>query len=421
MPPSTRSVPTRRSGNQPSTHSRGVARLDLSSFDPTGESLADLAPSPAAADPRRSSDGRTDALTDRAAIQLAAFRRTIDEAALAEHSLARRADDLSARLDQGARFITELDSRLNATAPAAALLDRAQSALVALESVLTQLRDAHDGQTRCIESKLEHHRTLVESAVKSHDESLRSRLAEIERNALAAGATIERQSAALTARASILADNAHEQFNELEAAATRVGAAARERLERACESAAAILGHDPRSSSESAPTPGSLADLTARAESAAEATDEAILRLSAMTERADETEARIARLLEQAQRFGDEQSLTTLRDDLESVAASVRYNLSQAYQADAALLSRIEQSSSRLANLDRAMEQATQQATGLVHLARDAARLAQHAEQVRTDLASTLDRAESLDPADGLTLDRLPARGEDSQSPGVAA
>jgi hypothetical protein len=143
----------------------------------------------------------------------------------------------------------------------------------------------------------------------------------------AAGAALDRVSAAAAARVAVMIDEAQQRLADLEAEASRIGAAARARVESACESAAAVLGHDPRMGDGGAPATGSLPEVTVRAESAARHSDEAILRLSAMTERAAEVETALGRAVEQA--------------------------------------------GARAAMLERAMGEAAEQAAGLVKVARD--------------------------------------------------
>lgn len=387
---------------------RPLARLKVDGFDPTGSSLlrfdplagttpecsvrpadplptaATLAPTPTLpADAVRELDAR-------AAAHAGLLRHTLESAIRLERSLAECGASIGRRLEQGERFTRDLDRRLIAAGSAVGVLERATAALAGLESALQSLRAAHDDQRAWIESRLDEQRRRFEALLEAQSARLEQRAADVERSAAAA-----------SARIAIATDQARVSLAELEAESNRIGAAARERLERACESAAAVLGHDPRRADGSRPASGSLADAVGRAEAATEHAAEAALRLSALAERAAQADANLNQSLEQArafeqsqadlrraveQRADEEARLAALRDDLESVAASARYNLSQAHQAEASLLRAAEHAASRTERLERAMLDATDQARGLVQVARDVGGLIRQADQVRRGL-----------------------------------
>ncbi|MFN7021757.1 MAG: hypothetical protein ACK4WH_10580 [Phycisphaerales bacterium] len=403
------STATRQRSPAPHSSSpRPIARLRADGFDPTGSALLRLdplagtiperpsrppTPTPLAAANAATPTLPADAVREldaRAAAHAGLLRHTLESAIRLERSLAECATSVGQRLDQGARFTRELDRRLIAAGSAVGVLERATAALAGLESVLQSLRAAHDDQRAWIESRLDEQRRHFEALLEAQRIRLEQRAADIERSAAAA-----------SARIAVTTDQARESLAELEAESNRVGAAARERLERACDSAAALLGHDPRRADGSRPASGSLADAVARAEAATEHAAEAALRLSALAERAAQADSALNQSIEQArafeqsqadlrraveQRADEEARLAALRDDLESVAASARYNLSQVNQAEASLLRAAEHAASRTERLERAMLDATDQARALVQVARDVGGLIQQADQARRGL-----------------------------------
>lgn len=347
---------------------RPLPHLELDTFDPTGESLVALAP------PGHGERGPMEAeIGARAWVQTTVLRKTLEEASGLDRALTARSRDLGQRIEQGDRFVTEMDRRLERAGQAVGVLERAGGVLSALEQVIDRLSAARG----------------------EHDSAI---------------AEIDRRTAGAKARVSVMLDEAHQRVGELERAAAVIGDGAERQLGSLSERARAILGHDPLAdpSEWDRPAPGSLAETVARATAAAESADESILRLSAMTERVLSAERRLSGALSEAKRFEDdqarhreavasqqgaEQRMAALVADLESAAASARYNLSQIQQAEAALSRTIERSSARAAGLDSAMEQVTSQAAGLVQMARDVAGITLRAEQARDALAATVERS----------------------------
>ncbi len=365
---------------------RILPKIDVAAFDPTGAWLEQLAPTTTTESQTSKAGGELRDLSDRAAVQVGALRQTLEVAVRLERAMGSRSSHLANQVDQAAKISAQLDHRTQTVSEMGAVLDRATTLLSSLEAVMANRHAAQATNERWMQDRLTEQR-----------EAFAARLAELDAKAAAYGAEFERRAAATSARVSLLLDDAGQKLADLEANATRVGAAARDRIERACEAAAAVIGHDPRSADTNKPASGSLADLVARSEVACTNTDESILRLSAMSELAAQAEARLGKSITEAQRYGDEQSLASLRDDLESVAASVRYNLSKAQQAEATLAGVVQQSAMCVTGLDQAMDQAmdqaTDQAAGLVQVARDVAGLIVQAERTRDTLADRIERA----------------------------
>lgn len=468
--PTATSRPVTPARPQRPSRTRALARLDLTGFDPSGEALVADVLAPVAdgwsAEPPRGDEHATLAeLSSRAAIQIAALRTALDEAARLDRAAGSRAVELAQRLEQGARFEREMDRRLEAAGRAGQVLDQAAGALVGLEQVIAQLQSARTGAEEALRrqldglharfeqrladvearaaARLEQHTRAMEATLAQHIEAIAARLndvsdqasrsleaaraasdtAESEARRLAVhleqgvrteadrlDALLQRNVAAAQARVQVLLDGAAQRLEELERTATRVGATSTERLEKACDRAAAVLGYDPRchwaDESVTRPAQNSLADLTQRAETAAHDADQAVIRLGVATDRAGEAEARMTQAIERigelksaetllAQTAEAEQRLTALCDDLESTATSVRFNLSQAQEAELILGKTIDRARDKVQGLDRAMDQVTEQAQSMVSVARDVAGLVMKAEQARTALSQTLALAEA--------------------------
>ena len=388
-----------------------IAQLDTANFDPTGADLLrfdPLAPAePATAAPCPFDPAAAAEPSGRAAIQVGLLRHSLDSAIRLDNALAQQVE----RSNTAKR---DLDRRLIAAGSAVGVLERATSLLHKLEALVSQLHAA-DAAAQCrVNQRLEAHQAALEQPLAALQSRFEQRAAEIERSASAS-----------VARVSLLLDDSQQQLADLEAQSTRIGAAARDRIERACEAAAAVLGHDPRAADASRPTPGSLADFVARAESAADHADQAALRLNALTERSTQAAVSLETSVESARRFDESQAslrdslarntdsesrLASLRDDLESVAASARYNLSQAQQAEASLLRAEQQASSRVDRLDRAMQDATDHARNLVQVARDVGGLIVQAEQLRRDLGTHADTDAAPAPAQSVAPPRSASR-----------
>lgn len=456
------------STNRPS-RPRPLARLELNGFDPSGEALIADVLAPVAdgwsLDPVTGHEQTSLAeLSSRAAIQIASLRTSIDEAMRLDRAAGNRAMELAQRLEQGVRFEREMDRRLEAAGRASQVLDHAATALTGLEQVIVELQSARGGAEESLRrelegqkvrfeqrladvearaaARLEQHTRAMEATLAQHVEAIAARLNDVSDqaarslDAARAGADaaesearrvsirieqdvrtetdrldamLQRNSAAAQARVQVLLDGAAQRLDELERTASRVGASSTERLEKACDRAAAVLGYDPRrlwaEESASRPAQNSLADLTQRAEAAARDADQAVIRLGVATERAGESESRMTQAIERigelksaeillAQTAEAEQRLTALCDDLESTATSVRFNLSQAQEAELILGKTIDRARDKVQGLDRAMDQVTDQAQSMVSVARDVAGLVMKAEQARMALAETMAEVE---------------------------
>lgn len=447
--------------------SRATARLPIGptpdpAFDPAVPDLHPLEPVPSpwpdAAAPAVNSDAANAQATDPhqlaslAAVQLGSLRSALDQAARFDAALDHRASQLAQRLDQARRFEREFDRRLEAAARSTTILDQAGVALSGLERVVSELRSTGETMTTSFQRQLEAHRAHIESLLAEQREAFAARIAEISDQAARSSeparaaaaeaeseaarirarlscnlraeadllsAALERHGAQINARTAIALDDAGQRVAELERAAERAATTAAEHLERCCEHAARALGHDPRQAwlgaePHTSPAHGSLADLAARAESAARAADEALIRLSVATDRAAQIEARMTAIAEQ---FGaieqTETRLTALRDDIEAAASSVRHNLALAQQSEAILEKTVDRARDKAQSLDRAMEQVTDQATSMVQVARDVGGLVIRAETARQALSETIARAESAaspTPAAAHQIDRARVR-----------
>lgn len=250
----------------------------------------------------------------------------------------------------------------------------------------------------------------VDGAIAKVEEAVRDRCQQL-------SADLDRQAAQTQARAALVLDEAAERTKKLEETAARVAVVGAERLSKTCDRAAAVLGFDPREvwigvNPVAIPLHGSLADITQRAELAVKNSDEAILRLSAMTDRAmgvrGEVEEAVKSVegtkdlhVEETQRLfaqieqtkEAEQRLTMLSERFETLASGVESRIAVAQHADSQLNVVIAQAQSRVQSLDTAMDQATQQASNLVSVAKDVASIVVQAEQARAALVPLVDRA----------------------------
>lgn len=465
-------------------HSRPIARLASADFDPTGSVLLADPTGPGAFDPLApvaSTWGSAPPaggvvastphpaalrdLADRAGVQVALLRATLDEAIRLERAMDAKSDDLARRLEQAGRFEREMDRRLEAAGRSVGVLDHAAAALTGLERVIAELRGTQAGaeeafgrelaaqearfrqrlaeQESRIDRLIEQHAEAVGARLQEQTEAFAARLAEVSDQAASSlaeaqanadsardeaaraatavesrlgaeadrlSAALDRQAAQVQARVAVAMDDAAERIADLERTAASAGVTASQRLEAECDRAASVLGYDPRRAwaggePEVSPRRDSLADLVERAESAAKAAEDALLRVNVATERAGESRARLESAIEQA---GDartgrqvleeiaeaEHRLTALRDDLESAASSVRYNLSQAQQAEGILAKTIDRARDKVHSLDHAMDQVTEQAGSMVQVARDVAALVLKAEQTREALGAEVAAAE---------------------------
>lgn len=477
---------------------RPLARLATRDFDPTGAALTVEPPPAGAYDPLAPVASPWNALppaanpgaaaphpaalrdlADRAGMQVAVLRATLDEAIRLDRAIDAKSDDLVRRLEQAGRFEREMDRRLEAAGRSVGVLDHAAAALTSLEKVIAELRGTQTGaeeafrreltaretrfQQQLVEQEariarlIEQHADAASQRLREHTEAFAARLSEIsdqaqtsltdartaadrarDEAARAAAdmeariraetdrltAALDRQAAQAQARVALVLDESAGRIADLERTAARVGITADERLEKVCDRAAAVLGYDPRqvwmgSEPTSSPATGSLADLTQRAETAAKTAEESLLRIAVATDRAVETNSRLEVSIAQA---GDvkageqilaeiadaEQRLTALRDDLESMASSVRYNLSQAQQAEGILAKTIDRARDKAHTLENAMDQVTQQAGSMVQVARDVAGLVLRAEQAHQTLAASVTAA--TEPAPPATTRLRPRR-----------
>lgn len=457
---------------------RPLARVSSTGFDPTGAALLAglpkagvydaLAPVVSPWSPAPTTIGSETTvphptalrdLADRAGVQVAVLRATLDEAVRLDRAIDAKSDDITRRLEQAGRFEREMDRRLEAAGRSVGVLDHAAAALAGLDRVITELRgtraDAEEAFRRELAAQearfrqqlaeqearitrlIEQQAETTAARLQERTEAFASRLAEVSHQAATSlteaqangdrardeaaraasdigvrisaeadrlGAALERQAAQVQARVAVTIDDAAERIADLERTGASVGAAAIERLEEVCERAASVLGYDPRkvwtgAEPDVAPRRDSLADLADRAEMAAKAAEDALLRVVVATDRAGESRAKLESAIAQAgdARTGHqvlaeiaeaEQRLSALRDDLESTASSVRYNLSQAQQAEGILAKTIDRARDKVHSLDHAMDQVTEQAGSMVQVARDVASLVLKAEQTREALAA---------------------------------
>jgi hypothetical protein len=330
-----------------------------------------------------------------------------------EQQLAEREARFSEQLAEQERRITRL---IDQYAEAAGLKLQEHS-----EAFAARLAEISDQGVRALHTAQAHVAAAESEAMRLRDNMERGLKAEVDQLA----SSLERQSAQVQARVCIVLDEASQRVAELERTAARVGVTANERLEKVCDRAAAVLGHDPRKigmgvEPHNNPASNSLADLTERAETAAKLAEEHLLRLSVASDRAGEIEMKLKVAIEEVgsiktgQQMIDEaaaaeQRLGSLRDDLESMATSVRYNLSQAQHAEAILGKTIDRARDKVHSLDHAMNEVTQQAGSMVQVARDVASLVMRAEQAREALTTTIEAAADK-PAESATPIRPGAR-----------
>lgn len=488
---------------------RRIARMNVAELDELNGLVAlPRAGISTGTEPRGASSGELMDLTSKAAVQVAALRRLLGEAARLDDAVAAKSTDLAQRLDQGIRLNGEMDHRLMAVKEASAACTQAATTIAALQSLVARVESAQRlseerffGQLKQMESRVEGQRAEFEQRIAEHaaklrqqqerfendleqvqkihreqlaaaqagfagliDEHMRhhegrleqqrdainARIAEVtetahramEASAAAASmaqghvdgaiakveeavrgrcqqlsADLERQAAQTQARAAVVLDEATERTRKLEETAARVAVVGAERLNKTCDRAAAVLGFDPREvwigvNPVAIPLQGSLADITQRAELAVKNSDEAILRLSAMTDRAmgvrGEVEEAVKSVegtkdlhVEETQRLfaqieqtkEAEQRLTTLSERFETLASGVESRIAMAQHADSQLHVVITQAQSRVQSLDTAMDQATQQASNLVSVAKDVASIVVQAEQARAALVPMVERA----------------------------
>jgi len=386
-------------------------------------------------------------LTARAALQLASLRAALDDAIRIDRAVGNKTAELARRLEQGLRFEQDMDRRLAEAGRSGQVLSQAGVALAGLERIVAELRGAHAGaecafrvelaaqQARFDKRLVEHETRMCElldrhteaaaARLSEHSEAFAARIAEvseqaqralesahlssgaaqghamrlaanIERNVMAEAnrlaAMLERQGAQVQARVALLVDGAAERLADLEQTGAACARAATEQVEALCDRAAMVLGHDPREKSDdagvvSSHAPQSLAQLTERAEAAAHAADEAVLRISVATQRAEQVGA-------------VEEQVGKLRDECEAMAKSARSNLAEVQQAEAILGKTIDRARDKAQTLDGAMDQVTEQARSMVEVARDVASLVLRAEQATGELAAAMEQTAQQQDAD---------------------
>lgn len=402
-------------------------------------------------------------MVDRASAQVVILRKAVDEAALADRAVRAHNAELSQRLAQGQRFATELDQRIARAGQAAGIVEKAAGALNAMEIAVQQVRAAQDAVTNSFESKLAdqektlaerlaRQETIFEQRMARQQEIFERRIGEMaaqfEANLAHATADslqqreaaeqtlaehrkaifsqveqicadADRQVAQAQARSSVIVDAIADRIDVLNQQYQRIGTEAQEHLDRLCQRASVILGHDPRSDFSSEPRLGSLADAAARADALVLGVDEAAVRIMAMrsdaervlrevneatadakrltAERLPELETLAASLdqasaqatmmqqtLDDAMRSQQDaaeratqasQTLARQREDLAAIAEAGRYHVEQCRAAEGTLRETLEQAASRTQELDRAAAAVREQAESMVALARDAAEL----------------------------------------------
>lgn len=265
---------------------------------------------------------------------------------------------------------------------------------------------------------------------------------------------IDRKSAGVQARLSLILDSAAERVDILDSQGSRLSGDIEGRVQSMCDRAARLLGLSTLSASGEPvvegdePRQGSLLAALDEARVVLSTADGAATRLSLLVQRADEATQRARETLENAQvvaatREGEaervertiqqgleqlkmfEQSLgsaaerhqagleelqrvremtSTAREDLQAMAAAASFHAEQVREQEARLdeaRRRAEASAaeatSRAAALDRAMEQVTNQAAELVAMARDVSVLVDKARQSRDGQAG-----ESEDDGDAM-------------------
>lgn len=476
-------MPTLHAPSRRSTPTRPLASLPVAGFEPTGPDLSSdplapvVTPWPGYEGGAGPAEDALRGLTERAGVQAGILRRALDEAARMDQALARRATELVKRAQQAVTVASEVDRRLDAAGRAAQLIDQVGTAARSLEDLLGRVEAAHERLSQAVSAEvaaqqerlarqLEEQQArfsaMLQAQADAAAESLReqaeafaARLTEVTEQSqrglesaklaaaeaeaessriiqtmegnLKAGAdrlaaSLDRQAAQAQARIAVVLDDANQMIGEAEGRVMRIGERAAAEFDRLCERVTPLLGMDPRSEEGDLGAKvreGSLLHVVERAEAAAKAGDDVVVRLTIAGERAAEIEAKMTASLEKAgasmsgrevleQARAAEEQLIALRDDLESTAASVRYNVSQAQQAEAGLSRTIDRAREKAQGLERAMDQVTDQAGCMVQVARDVAGLVLRAEQARQALAEVVEGAArpSADEDDGAAQGR---------------
>jgi chromosome segregation ATPase len=116
-------------------------------------------------------------VVDRAAAQLLVLRKAVEEAAIADRVVRQHKGELEKRLVQGERFAAELDQRLVRAGKAAEVVEKAASALAAMEAVVSQLRAGQDAVARVFESRLEQQQKTMEARLAARQDAMEAQFA----------------------------------------------------------------------------------------------------------------------------------------------------------------------------------------------------------------------------------------------------
>ncbi len=326
-------------------------------------------------------------MADRASAQLAILRKAVDEAAHADHAVRTHVGELTQRLAQGQRFAAELDERMIRAGKAAGIVEKAASALGALQMAVQQVRTAQDAVTKPFEAKLVEQERILAERLAQQEAAFEQRMARqqevFERRIGELSATFEetisravrdsdmvrehseraigehrraivseteqvcaaadRHIAQVQSRGSLILDGVADRMDVLTQQCDRIGKDAQANLDAMCERAARILGHDPRSDFASEPRLGSLADAATRADALVLGVNEAVVRIATLRSDAEQVLRRLVDVRDEAERVIEDRlprldTLRTTLDEANAQATMMQQTLDDALhqQADAA-------------------------------------------------------------------------------------
>lgn len=404
-------------------------------------------------------------MVDRASAQLVILRRTLDEASRVAQTTRQQSAEIARRLEQGRGFTAEFDLRLASANESAGLLGKAVETLRGLEQLASQIRGMSSALEERMSARLQEQEAAFERRLIALSAQCEERLTQVQNRQATIdheiaemgrgidrslklesdrlSAEIDRRSAQVQARVSLMLDSASDRVQTMEAQVERLGGVVTERVNTLCQQAAFVLGNDPRNPTQGEPKAGSLSERLLALDEKLRHADDATLRLSATlsqsaiaVERTDTARAAVealvptidtsaerasaaseaanARLqqfsasLERAEAQHAEalermasadRSLTTLREDLTTMSSAVGYHITQAKEAQNSLAELCERASAGARTLESGLEQVTLQASELVGLARDAAGLIAQAQAKMPTSAVTTTQSASKDAA----------------------
>lgn len=402
-----------------------------------GQGGIDLALVTPALPPTLASDVPLSSLIERSQSQVVVLRRTLQEASTLEQAAAEQTRQLHQRLEQGRRFTSEFDQRLNAASKAAGVLDSAAQTLRGLEQLIANMRELQNGAADRFAHAVEQARVQAENAllakfgeslqraqgaVDQYEERLReqeqrfqTRLNELEARINDSSDKVEhahsrvaqhiaeawtgierrlktehesllsqldRSAAASQARVSLILDSASDRISIMESQGQRLAVDIAQRVDVLCEQATRVLGMDPRRehlTPPEGPEKTSLLGAAEHARATLKESDAAAIRLSALLSRADEVGNRVTQATQLAQ---------GVAFDREEDAARIRRTIDQGLEQ----LSTFETALTRATDQHtRAISEMTQVRDALSTAREDLERMASaaqyHAESVRENEA----------------------------------